>query len=251
MIRKLALALMLGASGATMVALAHQPVESVQSAVSVSFETGAEHDFTASERAVISRILTAAHQTTQADFPALPDRVSVTVVPIHRPGVDALGGVTGRAQRPGELVIELSVTYPGGVEAAAQAGLMRTGLHEMHHLARGWTIENNAFGPGIAIAAANEGLAEIYAEAYEGRETAYEPLDADTFRAWAEEIRALPRRANYGHWMFAHPDGREAVGYRTGAELVRQAMANSGLGIVEISAHSPDEIWRMAGFDGL
>ncbi|MBL4544443.1 MAG: hypothetical protein JKP95_00420 [Oceanicaulis sp.] len=80
---------------------------------------------------------------------------------------------------------------------------MRTGLHEMHHLARGWTIENNAFGPGIAIAAANEGLAEIYAEAYEGRETAYEPLDADTFRAWAEEIRALPRRANYGHWMFA------------------------------------------------
>jgi hypothetical protein len=63
MVRTLTLALMLGASGATMVALAHQPVDSVQSAVSVSFETGAEHDFTASERAVIThRLLTAAHQ---------------------------------------------------------------------------------------------------------------------------------------------------------------------------------------------
>ncbi|WP_439636792.1 DUF2268 domain-containing putative Zn-dependent protease [Oceanicaulis sp.] len=251
MIKALTLALMLGASGTTLVALAHQPVESVQGAVSVSFETGAEHEFTSSERALITHLLAQAHQITNADFPALPDRVSVTIMPIERPGVDALGGVTGRAQRPGELVIELSVTYPGGVEAAAQAGLMRTGLHEMHHLARGWTIENNAFGPGIAIAAANEGLAEIYAEAHEGRETAYEPLDADTFRVWAEETRALPRNANYGHWMFAHPDGREAIGYRTGAELVRRAMANSGLGIVEISAHSPDEIWRMAGFEGL
>ncbi|EAP88887.1 hypothetical protein OA2633_01024 [Oceanicaulis alexandrii HTCC2633] len=71
------------------------------------------------------------------------------------------------------------------------------------------------------------------------------------FNAWAEEIRALPQNANYGEWMFAHPDGREAIGYRTGAELVRRAMANSGLGIVELSAYSPDEIWRMAGFEGL
>jgi hypothetical protein len=251
MFRTLTLALALGAAGTTTVALASQQIESAQGAVSISFEAGEEHQFTASERALITQILDAAYQTTEADFPQLTDAVTVEIHPIHRPAVDALGGVTGRAQRPGMLILEMSVTYPGGLEAAARDGLMRTGLHEMHHLARGWTIENNAFGPGIAIAAANEGLAEIYAEHYEGRETAYAPLDAETFRAWAEEIRALPRNANYGEWMFAHPDGREAIGYRTGAELVRQAMANSGLGIVEISAHSPDEIWRMAGFEGL
>lgn len=251
MFKTLTLALMLGASGMTAVAVASQQVENAQHAVSISFDAGEGHQFSVSERALISQILDAAYQTTKADFPNLADTVSVEIHPIHRPAVDVLGGVTGRAQRPGVLILEMSVTYPGGLEAAARDGLMRTGLHEMHHLARGWTIEGNAFGPGIAIAAANEGLADVYAEQYEGRETAYAPLDAETFNAWAEEIRALPRNANYGEWMFAHPDGREAIGYRTGAELVRQAMANSGLSIVEISAHSPDEIWRMAGFDGL
>ncbi|WP_440957294.1 DUF2268 domain-containing putative Zn-dependent protease [Oceanicaulis sp. LC35] len=249
MFRTLTLALVLGATGSTTVALASQQVSNAQSAVTVAFEASETHDFTASERAAITQVLDAAYQTTKADFPHLTDAVTVEIHPIERPGVDALGGVTGRAQRPGVLILEISATYPGGLEAAAHAGLMRTGLHEMHHLARGWTIEDNQFGYGIAIAAANEGLAEIYAEHYEGRETAYAPLDAETFNAWAEEIRALPYHADYGQWMFAHPDGREAIGYRTGAELVRQAMAHSGLGIVEISARSPDEIWRMAGFE--
>ncbi len=251
MFRTLMLALALGASGTTAVALTSQQISNAQAAVSVHFETGADHVFTPTERAVITETLYAAYQITKADFPRLTEAVTIEVHPIHRSSVDALGGVTGRAQRPGGLVLELSVTYPGGLEAAARDGLMRTGLHEMHHLARGWTIENNVYGPGIAIAAANEGLAEIYAEQYEGRETAYAPLDTETFKTWSEEIRALPRNADYGAWMFAHPDGREAVGYRTGAELVRQAMTRSGLGIVELSAYTPDEIWRMAGFDGL
>lgn len=249
MFRTLSLALLLGAAGTTTVALDNPATHAVQSAVSVSFASSDRHNFTQSERALITQILDAAYQTAKADFPELADAVTVEIHPIERPGVDALGGVTGRAQAPGLLILEMSVTYPGGLEAAAQAGLMRTGLHELHHLARGWTIEDNAFGPGIAIAAANEGLADVYAELYEGRETAYAPLDGAIFTAWAEEIRALPRNANYGEWMFAHPDGREAIGYRTGAELVRQAMANSGLGIVELSACSPDEIWRMAGFE--
>ena len=251
MFKALSLALVLGATGTTTVALAGQQVAGAQSAVAVSFQASETHDYTASERALISDILNQAYQTTKADFPQLADAISVELHPINRPGVDALGGVTGRAQRPGVLVLEMSVTYPGGPEAAARAGLLRTGLHEMHHLARGWTIENNAYGPGIVIAGANEGLADVYAEHYEGSETAYPPLDDATFNAWAEEIRALPQNANYGEWMFAHSDGREAIGYRTGAELVRRAMANSGLGIVELSAYSPDEIWRMAGFEGL
>ena len=41
------------------------------------------------------------------------------------------------------------------------------------------------------------------------------------------------------------------LGWRGRAELVRQAMTRSGLGIVELSAYTPDEIWRMAGFEGL
>ena len=80
--------------------------------------------------------------------------------------------------------------YPGGLEAQLPK-LTRTMYHEMHHLARGWTILGNQFGPGIAIAAVNEGLAEVFAEIESGVELASSeyPPEAD---AWAREILALP-----------------------------------------------------------
>jgi len=61
-------------------------------------------------------------------------------------------------------------------------------------------------------------------------------------------VRALPVNADYGQWMFSHPDGREAIGYRIGLELVRRAMQRSGLDIVALSEASPEAIWEMAGF---
>ena len=47
---------------------------------------------------------------------------------------------------------------------------------------------------------------------------------------------------------FQHPDGRLAVGYRTGNYLIRKAMAKSGKDVLELSKHTPDEIYKMAGF---
>ena len=205
--------------------------------------------FTEAQQARIDSILDESAAQIRTDFPDYQNDITVTLVPINRPGVDALGGVTGRAQRPDELVIEVSMTYPGGMSAALEEGFLRTALHEMHHLVRGWTIENNSYGPGIAIATANEGLAEVYSELIAGETHAYKTLDDATFNAWAEEILALPVHANYVEWMFVHPDGREAIGYRTGAELVRRAMANSGLTVVQMTTRSPEEIWTLAGFD--
>lgn len=230
-----------------------QPVpvrmEQAQTALSLDFTEAEGHVFTDAERSRIETLLIEAYAITKDDFPSLPDQVSIEIMPINRPAVDPLGGVTGRAQRPGVAILELSVTYPGGVMAAAENNLRAVALHELHHLALGWTIENNQFGLGINIATAVEGLAEAYAETYEGVDTTYPPLDDATFRAWGEEILALPTHADYGQWMFTHPDGREAIGYRTGLELVRQAMEQSGLNIIEISALSPDEIWQAAGFE--
>lgn len=59
------------------------------------------------------------------------------------------------------------------------------------------------------------------------------------------EADILPR-ANYGHWMGFHPDGRIAVGYRAGAYVVRLAMKNSGKDIIELSKLSVEEIYRLA-----
>jgi len=224
-------------------------IEQAQASVSLSFTASDEYAFTDAERAQIEDIVMEAFAVVKADFPQLPDQVSVRIDPINRPIVDTLGGVSGRAERPGETVLELSVTYPGGVSAAAEAGLMRAALHEFHHLAHGWTIENNRFGPGIDIATALEGLADVYSEHYEGSYGTYPALDDATYMAWASEVRALPWNADYGQWMFSHPDGREAIGYRTGGELVRRAMARSGLDILAISAASPEDIWEMAGFE--
>ena len=61
-------------------------------------------------------------------------------------------------------------------------------------------------------------------------------------------IMLLALNANYQHWMFQHPDGRLAVGYRTGNYLIRKAMAKSGKDVLELSEHTPDEIYKMAGF---
>lgn len=216
--------------------------------VTTSFTENEHHTFSAEEQGLIDAMLDETHAAVAARFPSLADDVSVTVVPVHRPALDALGGVTGRADRPNELLVEISVTYPGGVVAAVADGLEATFLHELHHTVRGWTMQANHYGHGIQIAAINEGLATVFAEEVLGEANPADLPPAEV-EDWANEILALPRRANYGEWMFSHPDGRLAVGYRTGRWVVRRAMERSGLDIIELTDRSPAAIWAMAGFE--
>ncbi len=48
--------------------------------------------------------------------------------------------------------------------------------------------------------------------------------------------------------MFEHPDGRLAIGYRTGNFLIRKAIAKSGKNIIELSENTPDQILKLAGY---
>jgi len=48
--------------------------------------------------------------------------------------------------------------------------------------------------------------------------------------------------------MNIHPDGREAIGYRAGAYLVRAALKNSGKDIVTLSYYSIKDIYQLAGY---
>jgi hypothetical protein len=177
-------------------------------------------------------------------LPGLDERIRVTVVTIDR-DLDPVGGVAGRADAPGEVLIELSVRYPGGVGAAVRSGLPSVLYHEFHHLVRGWTIRENRFGPGIPVAMVNEGLASVFADTYSG--TTFERFDyPDNVAEWLDELLELPVDADYNMWMNDHPDGRVAMGYRTGRYVIHEALRRSGRSILELSELSPEAILALA-----
>ena len=214
--------------------------------LTIEFIDDAEPGFSDDEKNLVTDLIRHAEKEVRALLPTLPEQIEVTATVIDR-NVDIVGGVTGRADAPGKVLVEISRVFPGGVSAAAQGGLASTIYHEFHHLERGWTIQGNKFGPGIPVAAVNEGLASIFAETYTGvyYEAAYSyPDDA---AEWLREISALPLDADYSTWMMgSHPDGRSSIGYRVGRYIVHQAIANSGKDILELSSLAPDEILRLA-----
>ena len=196
--------------------------------------------FSKREKQHIEEIATRSEEEVRALLPDLPREISVTVHPVAT-DLASVGGVTGRADSPSEVAIYISTTFDGGVIPAADTGLAATLCHEFHHLARGWTIEENKFGPGITTAAVNEGLANVFSEIY--TDTAFEgnayPANV---RDWLEEVSALPLDASYNHWMNQHPDGRQAVGYKVGSFMIHQALARSDLSILELSALPVEDI---------
>ena len=208
-----------------------------------------ESSFTSEQKELIQEIITNSEVEIRALLPQLPDSITVAVEIVDW-NLDVVGGVTGRTETnsPPFVAIQISEKYPGGVTAASQTALKHTIFHEFHHLSRGWAIQDNRYGPGIPIAAVNEGLAVVFSEEYTHQSMkADSPPEAAVAEQWMKEILALPIDANYQHWMFEHPDGRQSIGYRTGNYIIRKAMANSGKNVLELSKNTPDEIWNLVG----
>jgi hypothetical protein len=206
--------------------------------------------FTTSEKELIRETVLESEQEIRPLIPTLPDSITVSLEIVDW-DLDVVGGVTGRTESnsPPLVMIQISDKYPGGITNAVHVALKHTIYHEFHHLYRGWAIQDNKYGPGISTAAINEGLAVVFSEEYTGKAMeADTPPEAAIAEQWAEEIRSLPLNANYQHWMFQHPDGRQAVGYRTGNYLIRKAMTNSGKDVLELSELTPDEIYKLAGY---
>ena len=183
-------------------------------------------------------------------FPDIPTKIIYKVEFVDR-DLTIVGGVTGMAiaHKPmGEIHIKISKTYLDGIDVAVKHGLPSTLIHELHHLQRGWTIEQNEFPQGIAIAAINEGLAVVFAELLTG-----ESFDANigpkNIDSWVHEIIELPADANYQHWVSGqHPDGRLVIGYKAGRHIIYKALNNSSIGIMQLSSLSPEEILKLAGY---
>jgi len=204
--------------------------------------------FTNNQKILIDSIIVASEKKIRILLPNLPKDIKVTVS-ITSENVDQIGGVNGRTERnsPAEVIVEVSKVFPDGITKAIETALTALIFHEFHHLSRGWAIYDNKFTQGISIATINEGLAVVFSETYTGVKLTGNS-SSNVTKKWVEEIISLPKSANYSTWMFKHPDGRTAIGYRTGNYIVRQAMKNSGKDILEISKLSPGNIIRMAGY---
>ncbi len=206
--------------------------------------------FTQPLKQLINEEINHAEKKVRSLLSDLPNDIKV-IVEIVDWDLNAVGGVTGRAETnaPAVVAIQISNKFEGGISNAVDKGLQSTIFHEFHHLSRGWAIQDNKFEPGISTAMVNEGLAEVFAEEYTGAvfEENHVPKDADA-DAWVKEILGLSKYADYQKWMFEHPDGRTSIGYRTGNFLIRQAMAKTGKNILKLSKLTPKEIIKLTGY---
>ena len=206
--------------------------------------------FSSHQKELIENTIRNSEERLRFLLPTLPDTIHITISLVDW-DLEIVGGVSGRsdAHTPvGEVILWLSHSHPGGIDAAVEAGLISAIYHEFHHLARGWTIRNNRFGPGIPIAAVNEGLAVVFAEVYTGKKEEGNQYP-DSVQSWVKEILELPLDADYQQWVSGyHPDGRSFIGYRAGNYVIRTAMQRSGKDILELSELSPDAILGTAGY---
>ena len=205
--------------------------------------------FTELQKVFVREVISNSEKEVRYLLPKLPDRIKVIVEAVDW-DLDIVSGVTGRTETnsPPLILVQLSHNYKGGVIDSVYQGIKSTVFHELHHLSRGWAIQDNKFSYGIPNAMVNEGLAVAFTEIYTGD---INEVNAYTDEAdnWVKEILKLPLDASYSDWVMGeHPDGRTYIGYRTGNFLVRRAMNNSGKNILELSNLMPNEIIKLAGY---
>ncbi len=205
--------------------------------------------FTGAQKEFIRKAIVNSEKEVRQLLPTLPDSIEIIVENVDW-DLDIVGGVTGRTERnaPPLVMVQISNKYQGGVIDSVQSGLKSLIFHELHHLSRGWAIQDNKFSYGILNAMVNEGLAVVFAEIYTGDISEVNAYTAEA-DSWVQEILELPLDASYADWVMGeHPDGRTYIGYRTGNYLIRKAMTRSGKSILELSELMPEEIIGLAGY---
>lgn len=217
--------------------------------ISIVYNNEDTFKFKPSDKQLIETTIKNAEKDIRKLMPSLPQKITVILTIMDR-DLDIVGGTTGRTQKHdphGEVYVYLSNLHPKGVEGSIKTSLKYLIYHEFHHLARGWAMEDNKYGPGIATAMVNEGLAVVFGEDY--TQTALEGhAFPDNVESWVKEVMALPTDANYNSWMNMHPDGRLGIGYKSGHYVVRKAMKNSNKTVLELSKLTPEDILKLAGY---
>ena len=128
------------------------------------------------------------------------------------------------------------------------AHLRTTLFHEFHHQARGWNMANGGGATSIMDAVVAEGMASVFAREAAGANVPWAAAPGNP-EAWLADIEANGRLDQYMQWMFAHPDGRRWIGYRTGVYVVDRAMAASGRDAVALANTPTAEVLALARAD--
>ncbi|MDX1394865.1 MAG: DUF2268 domain-containing putative Zn-dependent protease [Gemmatimonadota bacterium] len=210
----------------------------------VEFVDAEAYAFTDDDRAFITEVATTTLAEVAEMLPTLPDHVELTVQ--AGDAVIPETGDGGSALAPGRIAWTVDPGRAGGVEAIVRARLRPTLYHELHHLARGWTIQGGTVGTRIIDAAVSEGMATAFERDAAGVEPpwAVYPDDVD---GWVDELRSAGGFAEYAKWMFEHPDGRRWIGYRAGTYVADLAMAASNRSAAELVSTPTDEVLELAG----
>jgi hypothetical protein len=218
--------------------------ESATPEIDVRFVDSEAHSFTGEERRVITGVSEAAVAEIAAILTGVPPRIELVVQ--AGPEVIPETGEAGMALAPGRIGWTVDPGRPGGVAAIAREKLRHTLFHEVHHLARGWTVEGRTVGSRMIDAVVSEGMATAFERDAAGWRPPWGEYPAGEVAGWVDELRAVAGFETYATWMFRHPDGRRWIGYRAGTYLTDQAMAASGRSAAELVSTPTDEILSLA-----
>ena len=214
----------------------------------VTFVDSEAHAFTAEERREIERIGRDALAEIAARLSGVPERIELMVE--AGDAVIPETGDGGLALAPGRIGWTVDPEREGGVLGVARARLRLTLFHEVHHLARGWTVQGGTVGNRMIDAAVSEGMATAFERDAAGYRPPWGEYPAEEAADWVDELLEAPGFEAYATYMFQHPDGRRWIGYRAGTWLTDRAMAECGCSAADLVSTPTDEILELAGVSG-
>lgn len=154
-------------------------------------------------------------------------------------------GFGARSVTVDSIQVTLDPDHRDGNVGLLQTHLRPVLFHECHHLVRGWVMHGGMRPLQLIEAVICEGLGSAFERDAAGHSNPWCSYP-ETVRSWVDELLKLPINAPYVQWMFAHPDGRQWVGYRAGVFIADRAMAASERSAAELAQTPYEEILRLA-----
>lgn len=210
--------------------------------IAVQFSRNADA-ISASARALAARICDLVARELGQLLPGLPDEITLycslgeNVIPQIGYGAAALD------KRTVGFVIEPAPS--DRINKILDVHLRHALYHECHHLVRGWVKHGGRPPKHFIDGVVCEGLASAFERDAAGYPTPWCEYP-DNASAWVDELLALSAGADYGHWMFHHPDGRQWIGYKAGVYIADRATERSGLDAAQLVSVAAEHIIELA-----
>ncbi len=171
-------------------------IQSALAGLTVDYDENAETTLSSDEKKIIQRIAATTYGEVREILPALTGALTIE---IRVESVYQASGDGGYAMSPTRVrwIVDPS---KGNVTDIARSDMRQTLYHEMHHLVRGWTVEDGKPKTSFMDGVVAEGLAVAFERDFAGATPPTADYPADV-ADWVEELKALPVDADYRKWM--------------------------------------------------